>query len=90
MFLMINLLGYSQEKIKYSFEIENVQNYQEAKPYWDDIRFFFNGSSSYEKELQLSEGIFFIILEKNISIEIINEYFLSKNISIKNLIITYE
>jgi hypothetical protein len=28
--------------IKYSFKIENIETYQQAKPHWDSIRYFFN------------------------------------------------
>lgn len=58
--------SYAQEEsapyVRYSFKIEGITEYVEAKPIWDDIRFFFNYENEpFRYRLELNGGLFTII-----------------------------
>lgn len=77
--------------IKYSFKIENIETYQQAKPHWDSIRYFFNDENDkFKYRLDLETfGLFVITLPKNITDEEIYQYFISIGLNITELNKTY-
>jgi hypothetical protein len=87
--------GYAQQQentpyVRYSFKIEGITEYVEAKPIWNDIRYFFNYESDpFRYRLDLSRGLFTITLPRLISNEEIINHFDSKDLNITELNIYY-
>jgi hypothetical protein len=73
--------------IKYTFKIEGIDEYREAKPIWDDIRYFFNDTNNpFKYRVDLNElGEFSIVILRDLSEFEIREYFNSKNIVLTEL-----
>jgi hypothetical protein len=78
--------------VRYSFRINGIEEYREAKPIWNEIRYFFNFEGDpFRYRLDLEGGLFSITLPRVLSEEVILNHFNSKNIVLTKLnILHYE